>query len=109
MNAASHARSSARVVEIRHRASVSDEVCQRVEMDSAVGRRVAGQGVEHARGRGDQLRSPTCEIGHDLRALAGRPASETSFVAQILGESLGARRPLSNPGTLTCRKSARIA
>ena len=39
----------------------------------------------------------------------GRPASETSFVAQILGESLGARCPLSNPGTLTARKSARIA
>ena len=85
------------------------EVCQFVEMDSAEATRVAGQAAERDRTRTDERRGPTCEISHDLRALAGRRSSVTNFVSQLLADSFGLRPPLLNPRTLTCRKSARIA
>ena len=85
------------------------EVCQFVEMDSAEATRVAGQAAERDRTRTDERRGPTCEISHDLRALAGRRPSVTNLVAAIKDGSLGVRPLLLNPRTLTCRKSARIA
>ena len=85
------------------------EVCQFVEMDSAEATRVAGQAAERDRTRTAERRGPTCEISHDLRALAGRRSSVTNFSAAIKEDSFGLRPPLLNPRTLTCRKSARIA
>ena len=88
------------------------EVCQFVEMDSAEATRVAGQAAERDLTRTDERRGPTCEISHDLRALAGRRSSVTNFVSQLLADSFGLRPPLLNDvnlGILTCRKSARIA